>query len=78
MADCDDHSIFRSLLVCSAQVESPYTGNGTDGTRGAGIIRRPGPRTGPRPLVPELAGLGRVLTTIEIWPIETVRMLRTP
>ena len=29
-------------------------------------------------LVPELAGLGRVLTTIEMWPIGTVRMLRTP
>ena len=28
-------------------------------------------------LVPELAGLGRVLTMIEMWPIETVRMLRT-
>ena len=25
------------------------TGDRTDGTRGAGIIRRPGPRTGPRP-----------------------------
>ena len=29
-------------------------------------------------LVPELAGLGRVLTTIEMWPIQTVRMPRTP
>ena len=29
-------------------------------------------------LVPALAGLGRVLTTIEMWPIETVRMLRPP
>jgi hypothetical protein len=29
-------------------------------------------------LVPALAGLGRVLPTIEMWPVETVRMLRTP
>ena len=29
-------------------------------------------------LVPTLRGLGRVLPTIEMWPIETVRMLRTP
>jgi hypothetical protein len=28
-------------------------------------------------LVPALSGLGRVLTTIEMWPIHTVRMLRT-
>lgn len=27
-------------------------------------------------LVPALRGLGRVLPTIEMWPIETVRMLR--
>ena len=27
-------------------------------------------------LVPALSGFGRVLTTIEMWPIETVRMLR--
>ena len=29
-------------------------------------------------LVPALTAFGRVLTTIEMWPIETVRMLRTP
>ena len=29
-------------------------------------------------LVPALSGLGRVLTTIEMLPIETVRMLRMP
>jgi hypothetical protein len=28
-------------------------------------------------LVPALSGLGRVLPTIEMWPIETVRILRT-
>jgi hypothetical protein len=29
-------------------------------------------------LVPALTGLGRVLTTIEMWPIQTVRILRMP
>jgi hypothetical protein len=29
-------------------------------------------------LVPALAGFGRVLPSIEMWPIETVRILRTP
>ncbi|MBV9207172.1 MAG: hypothetical protein JO037_17635 [Actinobacteria bacterium] len=29
-------------------------------------------------LVPALTGLGRVLTTIQMWPIQTVRMLRMP
>jgi hypothetical protein len=29
-------------------------------------------------LVPTLRGLGRVLPAIEMWPIETVRMLGTP
>jgi hypothetical protein len=28
-------------------------------------------------LVPALSAFGRVLTTIEMWPMETVRMLRT-
>jgi hypothetical protein len=28
-------------------------------------------------LVPALSGFGRVLPTIEMWPIQTVRMLRT-
>jgi len=30
-------------------VGGSLVGAGIDGTRGAGIIRRPGPRTGPRP-----------------------------
>jgi hypothetical protein len=29
-------------------------------------------------LVPALAGLGRVLPAIEMWPIETIRVLRAP
>jgi hypothetical protein len=29
-------------------------------------------------LVPALTAFGRVLTAIEMWPLETARMLRTP
>jgi len=46
----DDLRITRGTIPVRARAScTDSTGNRTDGTHGAGIIRRPGPRTGPRP-----------------------------
>jgi integrase len=46
----DDLRITRGTRrACARASCTDSTGDRTDGTRGAGIIRRPGPRTGPRP-----------------------------
>jgi hypothetical protein len=46
----DDLRITRGTRCgCARASCTDSTGDRTDGTRGAGIIRRPGPRTGPRP-----------------------------
>ena len=46
----DDLRITRGTRRgCARASCTDSTGDRTDGTRGAGIIRRPGPRTGPRP-----------------------------
>jgi hypothetical protein len=45
----DDLRITRGTRrACARASCTDSTGHRTDGTRGAGIIRRPGPRTGPR------------------------------
>jgi hypothetical protein len=45
-----DHRITRGTLpACARATCTDGTGQRTDGTRGAGIIRRPGPRLGPHP-----------------------------
>jgi len=45
------YALLRSLAVdaLAAPIGRANGTDGTDGTGGAGIIRRPGPRTGPRP-----------------------------
>jgi hypothetical protein len=53
----DDLRITRATIPsCTHASCTDSTGNRTDGTGGAGIIRRPGPRTGPRrrPCVPAI------------------------
>jgi hypothetical protein len=57
-----------SCLTCASCTD--ITGHRTDRTRWAGIIRRRGPRTGPRPKASRMRGLRRCATP------RTIRLLR--
>jgi hypothetical protein len=67
----DDLRITRGTLSCLTCAScTDITGHRTDSTRCAGIIRRRGPRTGPRPKASRLRGLRRCATP------RTIRLLR--
>ena len=65
----DDLRITRGMRPACARAScTDSTCNGEDGTRGAGIILRPGPRTGPRPEPSRASHLATVRYCTEGYP----------